>query len=215
MRISLVIAFVMLFLISKESSAAPQSGSFSDKKLGETCGTCFSIGVDAETCGTCASGLTCMPQKDFGIIVPEKPWKCIKDTVVDLTAITLPPLKTPKPLNPRNEEVPSELESCPEGYALKSGDLPGWGSDLGERLYLSRQQCADKCSKHRDCLSFEHSKTTNLCNLNRIAEPTEGPFQDFAFCMKEKAELNKASVNFKNMNLVCIAVIINLMRLMF
>ena len=119
MKISLVITFVTLFLISKESSAAPQSGSFSgravksihfvlytdllnqlvlstymtisfilkDKKLGETCGSCFSIGVDAKTCGTCASGLTCMPQKDFGIIVPEKPWKCIKDTVVDLTGI--------------------------------------------------------------------------------------------------------------------------------
>ena len=80
------------------------------------------------------------------------------------------------------------IESCPEGYALKSGDLPGWGSDLGERLYLSRQQCADKCSKHRDCLSFEHSKTTNLCNLNRIAEPTEGPFEDFAFCVKQKGK---------------------------
>ena len=80
------------------------------------------------------------------------------------------------------------IESCPEGYVLKSGDLPGWGSDLGERLYLSRQECADKCSKLRDCLSFEHSKTSNLCNLNRIAEPTEGPFQDFAFCMKEKGK---------------------------
>ena len=80
------------------------------------------------------------------------------------------------------------IESCPEGYALKSGDLPGWGSDLGERLYLSRQQCADKCSKHRDCLSFEHSKTKNLCNLNRIAEPTKGPFEDFAFCVKQKGK---------------------------
>ena len=55
--------------------------------MGETCGSCFSIGVDVETCGTCASGLTCLPQKDFGIIVPEKPWKCMKDTVVDLTGM--------------------------------------------------------------------------------------------------------------------------------
>ena len=120
MKLSLVITFVTLFLIPNESSAAPQSGSFSgravkfvrfvlytnyilnqfvlstyitiifilkDKKLGETCGSCFSIGVDAKTCGTCASGLTCMPQKDFGIIVTDKPWKCIKDTVVDLTGM--------------------------------------------------------------------------------------------------------------------------------
>ena len=55
--------------------------------MGETCGSCFSINVDAKTCGTCASGLTCMPQKDFGIIVTDKPWKCIKDTVVDLTGM--------------------------------------------------------------------------------------------------------------------------------
>ena len=121
MKTSLVITFITLFLIINESSAAPQSGSFSgkavtfvrfvlytyldilnqlvlssyitiifmlkDKKLGETCGSCFSIGVDAETCGTCASGLTCLPQKDFGIIVPDKPWKCMKDTVVDLTGM--------------------------------------------------------------------------------------------------------------------------------
>ena len=80
------------------------------------------------------------------------------------------------------------IESCPDGYVIKSGDSPGWGSDLGGRLYLSRQQCADKCSKHRDCLSFEHSKTNNLCNLNRIAEPTEEPFEDFTFCMKEKGK---------------------------
>ena len=58
-----------------------------DKKLGETCGSCFSIGVDVETCGTCASGLTCYPEKNFGIIVEGKPWKCMKDTVVDFTGM--------------------------------------------------------------------------------------------------------------------------------
>ena len=122
MKLSLVITFVTLFLIPNESSAAPQSGSFSgravkfvsfvlytnyldilnqlvqstyitiifiskDKKLGETCGSCFSIGVDAKTCGTCASGLGCYPQKEFGIIVTDKPWKCIKENVPDLTGM--------------------------------------------------------------------------------------------------------------------------------
>ena len=80
------------------------------------------------------------------------------------------------------------IESCPEGYVSKSGDIPGWGSDLGGRLGLSRQQCADECSKNRDCLSFEHSNTRKSCNLNRIAEPTQGPFEDFIFCVKQKGK---------------------------
>ena len=57
-----------------------------DKQLGETCKACFSINIP-EGCGLCADGLDCMPQKDFGIIVTDKPWKCIKDTVVDLTGM--------------------------------------------------------------------------------------------------------------------------------
>ena len=78
------------------------------------------------------------------------------------------------------------IDSCPIGYEFKSGDIPGWGSNLGGRLTLSRQECADECNKYQDCLSFEHSDTKELCNLNRIAEPSQGPFQDFAFCVKQK-----------------------------
>ena len=78
--------------------------------------------------------------------------------------------------------------SCPEGFENKSGDIPGWGSDLGGRLRLSRQECAIKCNEERNCLSFEQSETKKLCNLNRIAEPTQGPYEDFAFCVKEKGK---------------------------
>ena len=70
----------------------------------------------------------------------------------------------------------------------RSGDIPGWGSDLGRRLRLSRQECAIKCNEISDCLSFEQSESKNLCNLNRIAEPTQGPYEDFAFCVKEKGK---------------------------
>ena len=79
------------------------------------------------------------------------------------------------------------LDSRPVGYEFRSGDIPGWGSDLGGRLRLSRQECADECSKNQDCLSFEHSDTKQLCNLNRIAEPTQVLFEDFAFCVKQKS----------------------------
>ena len=41
----------------------------------------------------------------------------------------------------------------------------------------------------RDCLSFEQSNTKQLCNLNRIAEPTQGPHEDFAFCVKVKGRI--------------------------
>ena len=79
-------------------------------------------------------------------------------------------------------------ESCPEGYVFESGDVPGWGSDLGGKIRLSRKECAIKCNKNQNCQSFEHSNTKNLCNLNRIAEPTQGPFKDFAFCVKQEGK---------------------------
>ena len=62
--------------------------------------------------------------------------------------------------------------------------MPGRGSDLGAELSLARQDCADKCTEKQNCLSFEHSETKTLCNLNRVAEPTKGPNQDFVVCVK-------------------------------
>ena len=76
--------------------------------------------------------------------------------------------------------------SCPSGYSERSGDVAGWGTDIGSKLPLTRQECANSCNENSLCLSFEHSNTELLCNLNKIAEPTEGllPFQDYAFCVK-------------------------------
>lgn len=76
-------------------------------------------------------------------------------------------------------------EICPLGYKSKEGDLPGWGTDLGGALRLTREDCARKCSDEEKCLSFEHSYTEEKCNLNKESEPTEGPYNDYAFCTKQ------------------------------
>ena len=87
------------------------------------------------------------------------------------------------------------IETCPNGYVSRRGDIPGWGSDLGRRLRLSRLECAIKCNEIRDCLSFEQSESKNLCNLNRIAEPTKGSDQDFVACVKQ---LGMHLIQFRN-----------------
>ena len=73
---------------------------------------------------------------------------------------------------------------CPNGYVKKEGDLPGWGTNIGRALHLTRQQCAEKCNGENSCMSFEHSDTEMKCNLNKIAEPSRGPFRDYVFCTK-------------------------------
>ena len=78
----------------------------------------------------------------------------------------------------------SNEEDCPSGYEVKQGDLPGWGTGLGSRLPLTRQGCADKCSGKDECLSFEHSNSQMLCNLNKVALPSRPRNSDFTFCMK-------------------------------
>ena len=77
------------------------------------------------------------------------------------------------------------IGDCPPGYAVREGDLPGWGdSDIGSALDLSLEDCADRCNGETTCLSFEHSPTQMKCNLNKIAEPSGGPYSDFIFCTK-------------------------------
>ena len=73
---------------------------------------------------------------------------------------------------------------CPKGYAEREGDLPGWGTDIGSALNLTRQECAQKCNDEFSCMSFEHSHTELKCKLNKIAEPSQGPFRDYVFCIK-------------------------------
>ena len=75
--------------------------------------------------------------------------------------------------------------SCPSGYTERSGDVAGWGSEIGSKLPLTLQECANSCNEHSLCLSFEHSDNEMLCNLNEIAEPeTDVMFRDYVFCEK-------------------------------
>ena len=75
---------------------------------------------------------------------------------------------------------------CPLGFESNPGDILGWGSeDLGSALTLTRQECAQKCKETDACLSFEHSYTEGKCNLNKLAEPTRGPYRDYDFCTKK------------------------------
>ena len=78
----------------------------------------------------------------------------------------------------------AQKSGCPHGYAEMHGDIPGWGSSLGSKMYMTRDRCADECDKFPDCLSFEHSNTEFLCNLNTIEEPTARKYKDYVFCSK-------------------------------
>ena len=75
-------------------------------------------------------------------------------------------------------------DSCPVGYKELEGDEPEWGSYLGGKLNLNRQECAEACSEKVECLSFEHSNSKMLCNLNLVSKPRTAPYRDFAFCQK-------------------------------
>ena len=78
----------------------------------------------------------------------------------------------------------AQKSGCPAGYAEMFGDIPGWGTSLGSKVRATRQECAARCDQHINCLSFEHSNTEFLCNLNTIEEPSVGQFKDYAFCSK-------------------------------
>ena len=72
---------------------------------------------------------------------------------------------------------------CLFGYVEKVGHLPRHGSNIGS-FNVTKEECALKCNGEKTCLSFEHSNTNMKCNLNEIAEPSQGPYLDFIFCTK-------------------------------
>ena len=76
-------------------------------------------------------------------------------------------------------------DGCPSGYEARNGDIPGWGTILGSKLSLTKEECAQSCNQKDSCRSFEHSDSMKLCNLNKIGEPKLGPYKDFAFCKKK------------------------------
>ena len=74
---------------------------------------------------------------------------------------------------------------CTSGYERRDGDIPGWGTDIGSRISLTREECANACTEEEQCMSFEHSNTALLCNLNKVADPTtEANYEDQVFCTK-------------------------------
>ena len=80
--------------------------------------------------------------------------------------------------------IEAKKDECPPGYAKMFGDIPGWGTSLGSKIKATRQECAKMCSRHTGCLSFEHSNTEFLCNLNTVEQPSNRKYKDYAFCSK-------------------------------
>ncbi|KAL5249273.1 hypothetical protein ACHWQZ_G018210 [Mnemiopsis leidyi] len=77
------------------------------------------------------------------------------------------------------------ISGCPNGYDHYIGDIPGWGTYLGSALKVpSVSWCARLCDALTECLSFEHSNSSDLCNLNTGATPTVSKYMDYAFCKK-------------------------------
>jgi len=93
----------------------------------------------------------------------------------------------------KNKVIPQK-SGCPNGYAEMHGDIPGWGSSLGSKLYLTRDKCAEECDRFSDCLSFEHSNSEFLCNLNVLEEPTARKYKDYVFCSKRNKLDDKGNI---------------------
>jgi len=80
----------------------------------------------------------------------------------------------------------AEITACPSGFKEVAGDIGGWDqygremSNLKDTALL----CGEDCTGRSDCLSFEWSPRTKVCSCNRAAEPTAGPFEDYAFCQR-------------------------------
>ena len=73
--------------------------------------------------------------------------------------------------------------------------MPGWGTDIGSSLDLTRLKCAEKCNGENSCRSFEHSDTEMKCNLNKISEPSQSPFRDYVFCTKKGRFIDLVNVS--------------------
>ena len=80
----------------------------------------------------------------------------------------------------------NHLGECPYGYSPKSGDVPGWGSISKNPRIATVNECSSLCNRDESCCSFEYSSTTQICNLNRECDPTQGPFEDYIFWSKDQ-----------------------------
>ena len=70
-----------------------------------------------------------------------------------------------------------------DGFHLVPGDIPGMGQ-IGSYANVSDTDgCGRLCLKNPECRSYEYSKTSLYCNLNRADAPTQAVHDDFAFCV--------------------------------
>ena len=76
------------------------------------------------------------------------------------------------------------LDPCPIGYEFRTGAIDTLLSNSGSNISMNRLECANLCKGDKECLSFIHSKSRNLCILNEAREPTDHPLEDFVFCSK-------------------------------
>mmetsp|Transcript_9251 Transcript_9251/g.42077 ORF Transcript_9251/g.42077 Transcript_9251/m.42077 type:complete len:600 (-) Transcript_9251:92-1891(-) len=76
-------------------------------------------------------------------------------------------------------------------YELTTGDIKGWGaSEAGGSTgnVASARDCAKLCSENDDCLSYEYSRTSKICNRNTEADPTiKNNYRDYLFCSNKTA----------------------------
>ena len=71
---------------------------------------------------------------------------------------------------------------CPEGYTLKPGDVPGWGTISGRHSAATVEDCTAICDQNDRCCSVEWSPTEKLCNLNKECKPTARLYKDYLLC---------------------------------
>ena len=76
------------------------------------------------------------------------------------------------------------IGTCPNGYKFQDGNQQETDSDFARHPSVTKDQCAILCDGTEECLSFEYSKSTKLCILRAIFEPTEDENHDFVFCTK-------------------------------
>ena len=76
-------------------------------------------------------------------------------------------------------------------YELTTGDILGWGaSEAGGSTgnVASARDCAKLCSENDNCLSYEYSRTSKICNRNTEADPTiKNNYRDYLFCSNKTA----------------------------
>jgi len=81
-------------------------------------------------------------------------------------------------------------EDCFDGFHLVPGTIRRDSLDgqIKGGLDTDEEGCAKLCSKgYKDCCSYEHSTSKNICNLNKECKPTEDQNEDFKFCVKDRA----------------------------